>query len=304
MISPLIIRTVSALFLAPPLLWLLLAGSPFFLFLLALPVVGLLIFEWFALHEPFSLGRFLAACFGSGLLLLSAMPEAGMPAGLSLNRLPMSVAGALVLLIFFAEGVWLRHRSGEAVLAGVGWRFFGVMYCTLPLVLLLEVRHAEQGGLLICFLLLIIWATDVGAYFVGRRWGRRKLAPYISPGKTVAGFFGGLLLASVTGGGDGPPLLLAIWVGGSNAAGSPVVGGRAGRGFGGIVGQAGGGCQGFRAVDPRTRGNSGSFGQPAFCNAGVLSVFVVPGHSPDPAVEQRRSLQRPHYSPAQRSGEA
>ncbi|MCP5090402.1 MAG: phosphatidate cytidylyltransferase [Gammaproteobacteria bacterium] len=47
------------------------------------------------------------------------------------------------------------------------------------------------------FSLLIVWAADAGAYFVGKRFGRVKLAPSISPGKTWEGVFGGLLVVAV-----------------------------------------------------------------------------------------------------------
>jgi len=46
-------------------------------------------------------------------------------------------------------------------------------------------------------LFLIVWLADTGAYFCGRAWGRRKLAPMISPGKTIEGAVGGIVAAGV-----------------------------------------------------------------------------------------------------------
>jgi phosphatidate cytidylyltransferase len=48
------------------------------------------------------------------------------------------------------------------------------------------------GGVLLIFPMVITWASDIGAYFVGRALGKRKLIPSVSPGKTVAGAVGGL----------------------------------------------------------------------------------------------------------------
>jgi phosphatidate cytidylyltransferase len=50
----------------------------------------------------------------------------------------------------------------------------------------------DQGELAVLYLLLIVWLADSGAYFAGHRWGVAKLAPAVSPGKTWAGFWGGL----------------------------------------------------------------------------------------------------------------
>ncbi len=55
--------------------------------------------------------------------------------------------------------------------------------------------HQAQGKNLIVYLLCLIWATDIGAYLAGKQWGRLKLIPAVSPGKTVEGFIGGLCLA-------------------------------------------------------------------------------------------------------------
>ncbi|MEO5363251.1 MAG: phosphatidate cytidylyltransferase, partial [Magnetococcus sp. DMHC-8] len=189
--SPVIIRTLSALLLAPPLLYLLLVGPAYLLFLLFIPVAMLLISEWHGLREPLSLPRLLPLLIGVLLILLSGPTGIGTETAtgwggwVTVARLPVSLSCNVLLVLLFAEGLW-HHRPGVPVLEDVGRRFFGVLYCALPLLLLLEVRAAEQGGLLICFLLLTIWATDVGAFFAGRRWGRSKLAPHISPGKTYA----------------------------------------------------------------------------------------------------------------------
>jgi phosphatidate cytidylyltransferase len=57
------------------------------------------------------------------------------------------------------------------------------------------IQHQPAGPYYVLFLLLFIWAADTGAYFVGRRWGKHKLAPTISPGKTWEGMLGGSLVS-------------------------------------------------------------------------------------------------------------
>jgi len=59
------------------------------------------------------------------------------------------------------------------------------------------IRVQPEGSWLILLLLLIVWAADTGAYFSGRVFGKKKLAPHISPGKTMAGVYGGLIAAPV-----------------------------------------------------------------------------------------------------------
>lgn len=73
--------------------------------------------------------------------------------------------------------------------------FFGMLYIGIGFYYLIETRM--DGLIYVVFALLIVWTTDSGAYFTGRKFGKRKLWPEISPNKTVEGFYGGVLAAIV-----------------------------------------------------------------------------------------------------------
>lgn len=60
---------------------------------------------------------------------------------------------------------------------------------------MLKVYHQSQGKGLIVYLLFLVWAADIGAYLAGKQWGRHKLIPVVSPGKTVEGALGGFILS-------------------------------------------------------------------------------------------------------------
>lgn len=118
------------------------------------------------------------------------------------------VAGVLALVATEARGIPAGFgclAGGAVAVAAVGrprplWLVGGFVYMTLAMGALLVLRAKEpEGVLLILWLVLVVVAADVGAYFVGRRVGGRKLWPAVSPGKTWSGAFGGLAAAVVVG---------------------------------------------------------------------------------------------------------
>lgn len=88
---------------------------------------------------------------------------------------------------------WTRLTRGAPVLRVLAWA-----YGLAALAALLWLRHQPAHGReTIIWVLACIWATDIGAYFVGRAAGGAKLAPRISPGKTWSGLVGGMAWAAV-----------------------------------------------------------------------------------------------------------
>ena len=85
-----------------------------------------------------------------------------------------------------------------------------VFYLTVPLLCLAWLHY--QGVTYVLWLLLVVAATDIGAYFVGRSIGKHKIAPQLSPKKTWEGLAGGMLFAGLTGFYGAPYLQMEVGV--------------------------------------------------------------------------------------------
>jgi len=103
----------------------------------------------------------------------------------------IDLLAAIVAPLMAAE--WFRLTRGRP-----GARILGLLYVIGAVVSLLWLRHQPiHGRQTVIWLVVVVWATDIGAYFVGRAIGGAKLAPSISPGKTWSGLAGGMCWAAV-----------------------------------------------------------------------------------------------------------
>jgi len=103
-----------------------------------------------------------------------------------LNPILISSAVIISLIIILAD------RDKEAAFNRWVWTMAGIFYVGWLLSNLVALRGLEDGRNWVFLLLFVTWVSDTTAFFVGRRFGRHKLAPSISPGKTWEGAIGGV----------------------------------------------------------------------------------------------------------------
>ena len=200
-------RVLSAIVLIAAVLCALFLFTPFY-FALALGAVATLgVWEWtqFArLKQP--LARFCAAAFLGAFIFLWLYTEgnyldAGRVFEQHLQLLLMNAVGwwilALLLVVSYPQSAkfWSKNPLLQLLFA------FSTLIPFIAGVLRLRLEHYTHdpyhGLFLLLYVFVLVWAADSGAYFSGRAFGKRKLAPKVSPGKSWEGVVGGLITALV-----------------------------------------------------------------------------------------------------------
>lgn len=182
-------RWLTALLALPVLLSLLLRGPWWSWLALLLLVEGLAHWEFLRLGGLTSPGL-LTLNLGVGLLLLVAFVP-GLP------QLPLLF---LLLGLFILCGYFLWHfESYPQLLVALGHAALGLLYVPLLLGHFYWLFELPAGRWWLLWLLGVVFACDTGAFYAGHWWGRQKLYPAVSPGKTVAGMVGGFVTALLAG---------------------------------------------------------------------------------------------------------
>lgn len=121
----------------------------------------------------------------SGAFLLAISPSILKPA---LFLVCAWWLGALFVVVNFPKSATLLNNIALSLVNG--------LFLLVPMLASLAILQSQEKFLML-LLLFYIWAADIGAYFSGRRFGRKKLCPEVSPNKTFEGVYGGILLAQI-----------------------------------------------------------------------------------------------------------
>jgi len=111
----------------------------------------------------------------------------------------LAIAVSASLAIMAIVEMWRYKESGSSVINMSGG-LFSILYVTLPICFLIQIRVDVPGRLALVGIISVIFVvkwSDAGAYFAGRFLGRHRMAPVLSPNKTVEGALGGIVVATV-----------------------------------------------------------------------------------------------------------
>lgn len=194
-------RIITALILAP----LALAGvfllEPGLFSVFVGAILALAAWEWANLSNWESQAKRVGYAFIIGVIIFCILPSISVAWVMTLSVLWWAIATLLVVTYPDTVSLWrstfVRLMIGVLVLVPMWKALVFIRGATfLP--------NTEINSLwLILYVLLLVWAADTGAYFAGRKFGNKKLAPKVSPGKSWAGAWGGLaataLLAIIGG---------------------------------------------------------------------------------------------------------
>ena len=123
---------------------------------------------------------------------------------LAVLNIKFSALTGMAVAAFFFSIFFYNFYKVEGAIINIATCIFGIIYIVFPLSLMLRILYPAtipsefvDGRVWLAYLIAVTKFTDVGAYFIGKLWGKSKLAPHLSPGKTMAGAVAGFISAIV-----------------------------------------------------------------------------------------------------------
>ncbi|PYX58938.1 MAG: hypothetical protein DMG76_07275 [Acidobacteria bacterium] len=182
-------RIATAAVLIPIVLLLVLRAPVAVVALVAALVALLTVHEFLQLTESYGVRplRIPTYAFVSGFFLLLAINVGAETPLFSMGKFLISLAFAAAIAPFLFLTITMRRDNLSGAYPAAAAAVFAFTYIALPLGMLVQLRQQWAGGFLLLYLLLVVWAGDIFAYFVGKSMGRHLMAPRISPKKTWEG---------------------------------------------------------------------------------------------------------------------
>jgi phosphatidate cytidylyltransferase len=137
--------------------------------------------------------------FSAAFFLLLAISAAGEAPLLSTGRFLVAMGFAAALAPFLFLTIGMRRGELSAGYPAAAAAAFAFVYVALPMAMLVQLRQLWAGAFYLLYLLLVVWAGDIFAYFVGKSMGRHLMSPRISPKKTWEGAAASMLASVAVG---------------------------------------------------------------------------------------------------------
>jgi len=182
-------RIATAVVLIPIVLLLVLRAPVPVLAVVAAAVALITIQEFLKLTESYGIQpmRLPTYSFVGLLFLLLAASAAGETPQLSTLKFVVGMGFACAIAPFIFLTITMRRAQMSGAYPAAAASVFAFTYIALPMAMLVQLRQQVAGAFWLLYLLLVVWAGDIFAYFVGRSLGRHLMAPRISPKKTWEG---------------------------------------------------------------------------------------------------------------------
>ena len=195
-------RVLTAVVLIPIVLLLVLRGPVPVVAFVAGVVALLAIHELLKLAEGYSIRPLYVPTYifvGLFFLLIAISPDIAPTPALSTSGFAFVAVCATALGPFVFLAIAMRRDELSSAFPAATVAAFGFVYIALPMASLVQLREQWEGSFFLLYLLLLVWAGDIFAYFIGKALGTHRMSPRVSPKKTWEGAVASVIASVAVG---------------------------------------------------------------------------------------------------------